>query len=35
MMSAKHKAQAKALKKKLRVKCRMVELASILDVQST
>ncbi|CBJ33772.1 hypothetical protein Esi_0599_0001 [Ectocarpus siliculosus] len=35
VMSAKHKAQVKALKKKLRVKCRMVELASILDVQST
>ncbi|CAN0482070.1 unnamed protein product, partial [Ectocarpus sp. 8 AP-2014] len=35
MMSAKHKAQVKALKKKLRVKCRMMELASILDVQST
>ncbi|CAM9692793.1 unnamed protein product [Ectocarpus sp. 12 AP-2014] len=35
VMSAKHKAQVKALKKKLRVKCRMVELASIVDVQST
>ncbi|CAN0545640.1 unnamed protein product [Ectocarpus sp. 12 AP-2014] len=35
MTSAKHKAQVKALKKKLRVKYRMVELASVLDVQST
>ncbi|CAM9312023.1 unnamed protein product [Ectocarpus fasciculatus] len=33
--SAKTAGQVKSLKKKLRAKCRMMELASVLDVQST